>query len=111
MIDEKKLIEEINEKLCADCSECYGHCKISLIEEIINEQPKVSEWIPVSEQQPPKDELVLWCGKKGGMFIGSLTYYYEPKQEAWCYVPNSRSNRTGVAWTPLPEPYNKEKEN
>lgn len=63
------------------------------------------KWIPVSEHLPPKDKLVLWCGKRGGMFIGSLIFYYEQRQEVYCDVPNSRSNRTGIAWMPLPEPY------
>lgn len=44
MIDEKKLIEEIEKRSCA-----LGYDVIDYMEWLINNQPKVGEWIPVTE--------------------------------------------------------------
>ena len=68
MIDEKKLIAEIREKIyperygerCNPLDVIYG------ILQVINEQPKVGEWIPCSERLP-EDELDAEITYRGGM--------------------------------------------
>ena len=109
MIDEKKLIEDINEELCADCSECIciGHCSVRLIKKLIRKQPKVGEWIPIG--QYPSEPCLL-CFEDGRMVSG----YYDYDFEVWKVQSNAGDYYTflytfdsgePIAWQPLPEPY------
>lgn len=82
---------------------------------LIKSQPKINEWIPVSERLPNKDEYF----KNDGRFIvtdGNRVYQslYDP-YSAHCfrtlvvYEYGSRANyeidNCVIAWMPLPEPY------
>ena len=112
MIDEKKLIEDINKELCANCSECYGHCEAYLIKELINKQPKVGEWIPCSEMLPSidmsypnaKDYLVYY--EHGYYDVASYSninrFWHEHTTEPYW---NCAQYCKVVAWMPLPEQY------
>ena len=62
-----------------------------------------SRWIPMTERLPKPDTLVLCQGKKGGLFLGEVSIYYEKYGEAYCYVPNSRGGRMAIKWMPLPK--------
>lgn len=64
MIDEKKLIEELDRKL-------YGMQIISkrIVLDIINEQPKVGEWIPCIERLPEEDGNLYWTTHEDGSII------------------------------------------
>lgn len=130
MIDEKKLIKEF---LSADGIEFKMNFKTESEEAIIESlqefadklregilnliksQPKVDEWIPVSERLPNKDEYL----KNDGRFIvtdGNRVYQsiYDI-YSSHCFRTlvlfnfGSRSNfevdNCVVAWMPLPEPY------
>lgn len=85
------------------------------IEDVINEQPTVNEWIPCSERFPNKDEYL----KNDGRFIvtdGNRVYQsiYDI-YSSHCFRTlvlfdfGSRSNfevdNCVVAWMSLPEPY------
>ena len=79
------------------------------IMDIIEEQPKVGEWIPCSERLPKMDKnrKYLVCGEKGGIYIAefvcndvhgeSLGMYWWSAKGRYCPNP--------IAWMPLPEPY------
>lgn len=79
------------------------------IMDIVEEQPKVGEWIPCSERLPETDKnrKYLVCGEKGGIYIAEFvcnTVHGEPLGMYWWsakgrYCPNP------IAWMPLPEPY------
>lgn len=54
MIDEKKLIAEIREKIRPESfgEQCNSLDVIYAMLQLIDEQPKVGEWIPCSERLP-----------------------------------------------------------
>lgn len=58
MIDEKKLIDELNEwsNLDKEMNELVLLC-IDTFKRMINKQPKVGEWIPCSDKLPEKAGL------------------------------------------------------
>lgn len=58
MIDEKKLIEELEEY-----TQRSGYASVGEIMEIVYEQPKIGEWIPVSERLPVVETEVLVLAK------------------------------------------------
>lgn len=64
MIDEKKLIEDIK-NLMIDSEELTGHSPGSVLHSVCEkvwEQPKVGEWIPVSERLPDvEDDVIVTC--------------------------------------------------
>lgn len=129
MIDEKKLIEEI-EKWMNDAAYLkekysgatqfkdrtgenimYAHAEIAhdVISEVIgkiNKQQKVGEWIPCSEALPPKLEENHGIDKKP-VYLVSVNGEDYPHRALW----NGRCFTDGflileaVAWMPLPEPY------
>lgn len=64
-----------------------------------------NNWIPVTEQLPEPDTLVLCIGKKGGMFLGYPSKYVRVSNgSVYCSVPNARGGRYATHWLPLPEP-------
>lgn len=70
MIDEKKLIAEIREKIYPEKfgERCNSLDVIYAILQLIDEQPKVNEWIPCSERLPDEEyqdqEEVDWSKVK-----------------------------------------------
>lgn len=79
---------------------CYS---IRPVEETIDEQPKVVRWIPVEEQEEPKENgkyLVsgYWL-ESGNNQVEEADYFGE-----WNVV----NNFVIEAWMPMPEPYRKE---
>ena len=104
MIDEKKLIEDLEEQYKNLIPEDdTDFCKIWQIKQdikIIEAQPQVGEWIPVSERLPETDDLMLVsCRTKKGINSVNRAYY---SNGAW---HGSGSMSGVVAWMPLPEPY------
>ena len=109
MIDEKKLIEERPEWLNPNCvgkeeyNKGWNACNKYWCN-TIDRQPKVSEWIPVSERLPETEDKVMCCTetKKGNKNI-VIGYYMDG---AWRCGMNSNV----IAWMPLPEPWKGESE-
>ena len=72
-----------------------------------------NEWIPVTEDAPPKGIICLWCNEQGSVFTSAITYRTE---RISCvgkhgYFHNGLENHGNiVAWMPLPEPYRAEME-
>ena len=78
MIDEKKLIEDIlqHENVLASANHVYKSGYRDRQYEIIDtikRQPKVGEWIPVSDRLPEEYESVLLSTNFGDVLIGFLT--------------------------------------
>ena len=99
MIDEKKLIENLEEQ--------YKSLNIK----IIKEQPQVGEWVPVSERLPEHTDeepyqMSLVTLDNGDVCLG----VYRCDENAW-YTRMSEgeiyytTHHTVTAWMPLPEPY------
>ena len=128
MIDEKKLIEEIErlrekyDEMCgaAQMREYYGMAmmyagKVTGLHEIkkfIMNQPKVGEWIQANE--PPKDDSYILLSFEN--YSCPLVGRYEPDGEMGgaYYIGDCDGEDTCTAnnlfvnaWQPLPEPYHK----
>lgn len=107
MIDEKRLIRECEERLLV------GTNVIKLIEE----QPKISEWIPIAEKLPEPEEYILLSFEN--FTIADIGRYEKDEDGSGAFYPGDEDesyasvNLFVNAWMPLPEPYrlkdNKEK--
>lgn len=108
MIDEKKLIEELEEwksELNADYVLIdKAVCDVlNKVEDIINDQSQVGGWIPVSER-PPKETGNYLVTSKGSTWVANWfngTWWGIEKKCRWTDVE---------AWQPLPEPYKESEE-
>ena len=102
MIDEKKLIEDLEQ---------YAHLlagdsvdTIKVIIKIAGEQPKVGEWIPCSERVPEESGTYIVNAIEN--HIVHVTFAkWMPRMKKW-NLTGSRSYWKVTAWMPLPEPYN-----
>lgn len=108
MIDEKKLIEELNRKkyiLTFEDSNPIDegfNCGIDKAIQLVESQPKVGEWIPCNERLPEDNQAVLTCRNKHiSIFIwkSERRIWLEPKGNWWW------SYCTVEKWQPLPEPF------
>lgn len=112
MIDEKKLIQEF-ENLDGDCNlfrwRSANKIKAGIIR-IINEQPKIGEWIPCSERLPEDSETMVLVQVSGR--IKNITF--EDALELASYDPDDGwildaypdwEYAQPTAWMPLPGPY------
>lgn len=114
MIDEKKLIEDITDvEVAWYLDGNYTTYDSTTIMEIIEKQPKVGEWIPVSEGLPKDNELseyydaVIVTLDDERVVNGC---YRNRDEEWWVDAEDGEKysiNATGhvVAWMPLPEAY------
>lgn len=114
MIDEKKLIEELE----MHCNNINPNSLLYLVKgawddciKIINRQPKVGEWIPCSERLP-KDENREYIICKKRLFCMLVTWskagWNTTKQKDGTYNDEYRMNDV-VAWMEKPEVYKGEK--
>lgn len=98
MIDENKLIDELKQSGLIPDNEHEN-----AIVDLINNQPKIGEWIPCSERLPEKGETVIACTLKG-TFAGQ--YHDEGwYRENMFFYDSEILVKDVVAWQPLPEPY------
>lgn len=101
MIDEKKLIEDIEKEFDGVCVYDVSPSQaVNDFVEIVDRQPKVGEWIPCRERLPEDFEKVLICAY-GECEIAYLLGRY------WLHGSNSLNRDAVDAWMPLPEPYKK----
>ena len=106
MIDEKKLIKELSKN---SVFEKITNAEGKNVFEIIEEQPQVGGWIPVTERLPEDEYGVLATvnGKHNNTtFIDALEIAEYDSDEGWIiegYL--DWINPDVTAWMPLPEPY------
>ena len=111
MIDEKKLKKELREKIYPEKfgERCNPLDVIYAILQLIDEQPKVNEWIPCSERLPDEGKEVLISYDYDSFdiemtpkrYLGVMIGCYEDS-EWW----SSGKWTDGVtAWYPLPDPW------
>lgn len=80
MIDEKRLIEVIDKN--------FGHTAgASVIKQIIKEQPKLGEWIPVEERLPKQWEpvLVTYISVFNELLCDDCAMINENGNWIWCF--------------------------
>ena len=125
MIDEKKLIEEIEKRInfwknraATEESEFGAELKMVMVAEatkildMVNEQPKVGEWIPCSERLPEPYDMVNITAKmpdhkEALVYMGSID-----GSKQWYILGVTNPNDYNVtAWMPLPEPWEGEEQN
>ena len=128
MIDEKKLIEDIEKEIefAMKCNMPAMVAGMRQIASVIEEQPKIGEWIPIKYHETTDDDgidkniypLFLDCKMPdNGQDIlictkGGLIGYDTCFDDDGYYLDSSFDWIDDVvAWMPLPEPYRTEKEN
>lgn len=115
MIDEKKLIEDIHEyfKRHIDniyCKDADGDKTVILnfnadIHRIVENQPKVGEWISCSERLPEDSRDVILTTRSSVVGVGCFT----ASDGKWVQWYSGGGILVDViAWMPLPEPYREE---
>lgn len=107
MIDEKKLIAEIREKIIPEKfgERCNALDVIYAVLRVIDEQPKVGEWIPCSERLPEEARAIEVTMYDGSRAIG---HYYK-RLEAWFDSINDGAIDV-IAWKEPSEPWEGGKE-
>ena len=120
MIDEKRLIEDIEDDAKRILSRVFGEVPSEFIDhylkemkELVNDQQKINEWIPCSEGLPKDNEMseyydaVIVTLDDGRVVNGC---YRNRDEEWWVDAEDGEKysiNVTGhvIAWMPLPEAY------
>ena len=102
MIDEKKLIAEIREKIIPEKfgEQCNALDVIYAVLRVIDEQPKVGEWIPVEERLPKEAravEVTMYDGNRAiGHFYNRLDTWFDSINDGAIDV---------IAWKEPSEPW------
>lgn len=104
MIDEKQLIEELR-KYADELGTVRGEIELAngvlKAISIINEQPKVGEWIPVEERLPEEAGVYrVTCLYDDKVYRVKDDLFYSDR--TWGY---DNRNRKVIAWKPLEKPY------
>ena len=121
MIDEKTLINKLiirREKL-RYISVATLHNNMSYVDtiineinsiiDIINEQPKVGEWIPCSEKLPKERSEAVLATAYDGISKAVYVFYYENRR--WKDIDGYNVDAAEItAWMPTPEPWEGGKE-
>ena len=114
MIDEKKLIEDIEYYILHTREESGEHYAYKRAKQLIERQPKVGEWIPCSKKMPDgcsdaEIEVIVSTHEPYSETViddsGFALYY--PGTNKFHSVYGDRLDITEyvVAWQPLPTPY------
>lgn len=130
MIDEKKLIEDIEKEIefAMKCNMPDMVAGMRRIASIIENQPKIGEWIPVSERLPNdrdnrfymctvenhEEDPPMFCQYEEQYGFGFWNDIYDEHTLGFVDSEFKTNEELGyekvVAWMPLPEPYQPEKE-
>lgn len=110
MIDEKKLIEDIEYYISHTGEESGEHYAYKKAKKLIESQPKVGEWIPCSERLPEDETLLYWTTHEDG----SLVLHGYKKSNGFIYnwevddLEKRKRQGQVIAWIPIfePAPYN-----
>lgn len=96
MIDEKRLLEVLEKNF-------YGIGGVEVLKQIINEQPKVGEWIPVEDRLPKYDGvyLITAINDCGGVYM-DVSYYDSQYKIFSC---DGTDDDNAIAWMDLPKMY------
>ena len=108
MIDEKVLIEKMWNKFNSYYNDAnrfmveeteIANMVLSDVNKMLEEQPKVNEWIPCSKRLPEIEKDVLVTDKiTGEVTIAQLNIFN-------CFMFEDGRGHGASAWMPLPEPY------
>ena len=123
MIDEKKLIEDIEKEIefAMKCNMPAMVAGMRQIASVIEEQPKISEWIPCSERLPEMHREDMEAEGEYYM-ISNPVIVTDGKQIYIAEYEEDMDYRYGwrgfdgedydniIAWMPLPNPYRPEEE-
>ena len=124
MIDEKKLIEDIEKEIefAMKCNMPAMVAGMRQIASVIEEQPKIGEWIPCSERLPEMHREDMDAEGEYYMISnpviatdGQQIYIAEYEEDIGNMVGwhslDGEDYEGIIAWMPLPEPYNPERSN
>lgn len=106
LIDEKKLIEELR-KYADELGTVRGEIELAngvlKAISIINEQPKVGEWIPCSERLPKHDGdyLIQAINDCEGIYMAVSSYDSQYKS----FSSDGVEDDNAIAWMDLPKMY------
>lgn len=123
MIDEKRLIEEIDYYISHTREEGKEHYAYKQAKKLIQRQPKVGDWIPFKSREadedekneygvmsmlccqlPEENEEILVTDQKG--YVYADTFLCEGIE---CYLDSGREiEKEAIAWMSLPAPYKPE---
>lgn len=111
MIDKKRLIEILEE--WADNALPIESDIVTDVIDVVEEQPKASEWIPCSERLPETSGYYLITEIEDDIHFVTTRYFYNKNEYS---IKNSKwadgfYNNEVIAWQPLPEPWGGEREN
>ena len=101
MIDERKLIEAITDvEVAWYLDGNYTTYDSTTIMDIIEEQPKVGEWISCSERLPKQGEQIIgtFDNGNGRVIVCQEQFFLQILEKPYPLI----------AWMPLPEPYKEE---
>lgn len=108
MIDETKLIDEVNDLMDAnllfydDASKSRQETLDEIVD-LIDEQPKVGEWIPVEERLPKHDGdyLIQAINDYEGIYMAVSNYDSQYKS----FSSDGVEDDNAIAWMDLPKMY------
>lgn len=98
MIDEKKLIDKIANDFPLETLNKNDEMLICDIIDIIENQPKVGEWISVKDRLPENEGMYLITSKVLDRTEVQYAFY---QKNIGMFICNGKA----IAWMPLPEPY------
>lgn len=118
MIDEKKLIEDIEKEIefAMKCNMPAMVAGMRQIASVIEEQPKIGEWIPCSERLPElhrvdmqseeeyymiSDSVIITDGER----ISVSEYEVDDGDREGWLAHDFEKIEDVIAWMPIPEPY------
>lgn len=107
MIDEKKLIEELEDMIGMLPTHYIGKKDeenayldaINRTLSAVKRQSKVKEWIPIEERMPKEYDYILVTCDNGDVYYG---FYYDG---FWVLDILDSEAYSVIAWQSLPEPY------
>lgn len=128
MIDEKRLIKQLKESNYHHASNSREEVLLDRTIRIVQEQPKVNEWIPIEERLPEEHDSIFAKLKDTDKWNKAMfekisddvnvtiefddgirkTITMHTRDGEWS-IRNTFKHFKVIAWQPLPNPYVKEK--